>query len=51
MKIMKCPSCGAYTLKVNCPKCGVKTATPHPAKFSWPDEFAEQRLKTKGKLK
>lgn len=34
MKIMRCPKCGAYTLKMKCGKCGTAAATAHPPRFS-----------------
>jgi len=29
MKLKKCVSCGNYTMKENCPKCGDKTKDAH----------------------
>jgi H/ACA ribonucleoprotein complex subunit 3 len=42
--IRKCSSCGVYTLKKDCPKCGGFTMDPHPAKYSPDDKYARYRL-------
>lgn len=42
--IRKCTSCGAYTLKHECPKCGSATADPHPPKYSPDDKYARYRI-------
>ncbi|MCD6476876.1 MAG: nucleolar RNA-binding Nop10p family protein [Candidatus Aenigmarchaeota archaeon] len=34
MLIKKCIKCNTYTLKEICPKCGGKTKSAHPPKFS-----------------
>ncbi|HUO42596.1 MAG TPA: RNA-protein complex protein Nop10 [Methylomirabilota bacterium] len=41
--LRKCPSCISYTLKQQCPKCGMSTVTPHPPKFSPHDKYAKFR--------
>jgi len=46
-KILFCPLCRTYTLKENCRKCGAKTINNQPAKFTYPDKYAEIRLKEK----
>ena len=46
-KIRKCGRCGAYTLGQECGKCGDKTHTAHPAKYSPEDKWAEYRRKHK----
>ncbi|MEM2122871.1 MAG: RNA-protein complex protein Nop10 [Candidatus Bathyarchaeia archaeon] len=33
-KIRRCRTCGEYTLKEVCPRCGGETFTPHPIRFS-----------------
>ncbi|MDI6643035.1 MAG: RNA-protein complex protein Nop10 [Candidatus Hodarchaeaceae archaeon] len=43
MKLKKCKSCGAYTLKDMCPACGGQTTTPHPPKFSPLDPYGKYR--------
>lgn len=48
--ILKCTSCGNYTLKEKC-KCGSKAMTPKPAKFSIEDKYASYRRKAKGLIK
>jgi|GEM_PF-187826 Predicted Zn-ribbon RNA-binding protein len=37
--ILKCPVCKIYTLQNVCPRCGIKTITPHPPKFSPDDKY------------
>lgn len=49
MKLRKCPRCKTYTLKEVC-KCGEKTASPHPPKFSPEDKYGAYRRKAKRKL-
>ena len=39
----RCGLCEAYTLKDACPRCGGKTASPHPAKFSPGDKYGKYR--------
>jgi H/ACA ribonucleoprotein complex subunit 3 len=34
MLMKKCPKCKSYTMKEICPKCGTKTESAHPFKFS-----------------
>ncbi len=34
MRIMRCPSCGAYTMKDVCPRCGSRTVRAAPPRFS-----------------
>ncbi|MFA6049270.1 MAG: nucleolar RNA-binding Nop10p family protein [Candidatus Micrarchaeia archaeon] len=41
--ILKCPSCGGYSLEETCPKCSTRTECPHPAKFSFEDKYAKYR--------
>ncbi|RLE84342.1 MAG: RNA-protein complex protein Nop10 [Thermoprotei archaeon] len=45
--IRKCPSCKRYTLMEVCPKCGERTRSPHPPKFSPEDRYGEYRRKMK----
>ncbi|MEM2760615.1 MAG: RNA-protein complex protein Nop10 [Nitrososphaerales archaeon] len=42
--IRKCVVCNIYTLKNDCPKCGMQTHNPHPAKFSPDDKYARYRV-------
>lgn len=42
MKMKKC-SCGTYTFKDICPKCGGRTARPQPPKFSPEDKYGVWR--------
>lgn len=44
--ILKCQSCGSYTMKETC-KCGGKAVTPKPLKYSPADKYQIYRLKTK----
>jgi H/ACA ribonucleoprotein complex subunit 3 len=41
--ILKCTSCGSYTLSVKCLKCGSGTIPVHPARFSPDDKYARYR--------
>ena len=44
MKALRiCRNCKAYTLREECPKCGQKTSSPHPAKYSPQDKYAKYR--------
>jgi len=45
MKMKKC-SCGVYTFKETCPKCGGKSANPNPPSFSPEDRFGYWRRKS-----
>jgi len=42
MKMKKC-SCGVYTFKESCPKCGEKTVNPNPPPFSPEDKYGKYR--------
>jgi H/ACA ribonucleoprotein complex subunit 3 len=42
--LRRCIKCGQYTLKDQCPKCGGKVISPHPAKFSMDDRYQKYRL-------
>ncbi len=46
-RIFYCSECKEYTLKKKCPKCGKKTVTPKPARFSPLDRFSKYRIKVK----
>jgi H/ACA ribonucleoprotein complex subunit 3 len=41
--MLKCSSCGKYTISEKCPYCGGKTVTVHPAKYSPDDKYARYR--------
>jgi len=43
MKLLKCIKCNEYTLRETCPRCGVKTKNPRPAKFSPEDRYGKYR--------
>ncbi len=45
--ILKCAECGKYTMKLECPKCKVKTVSPKPAKYSPEDKYGDYRRKAK----
>lgn len=49
-KIFKCLNCDNYTLKLSCPKCGIKTIDTKPAKFKWEDKYSKYRLEYKKEL-
>ncbi|MGA9098740.1 MAG: RNA-protein complex protein Nop10 [Methanotrichaceae archaeon] len=42
-KIMRCPACCRYTLKVVCSACGSPTITTKPARFSPEDPYGKYR--------
>ncbi len=41
--MLKCTSCGHYTMKEKCPRCGGQAATAHPARYSPDDRYARYR--------
>lgn len=41
--MLKCTSCGRYTLSDKCPSCGQMTSTVHPARYSPDDKYARYR--------
>jgi H/ACA ribonucleoprotein complex subunit 3 len=41
--MLKCSGCGRYTLSEKCPRCGGKTVTVHPARYSPDDRYARYR--------
>ena len=45
-EILKCESCGKYTMKEAC-SCNGKAITPKPAKFSPEDKYGAYRRKVK----
>lgn len=46
--MMKCVSCGKYTLKRDaCPYCGGSLKNPHPPRYSPHDKYVKYRLKAK----
>jgi H/ACA ribonucleoprotein complex subunit 3 len=47
MRIRKCTACKIYTFKESCPKCGGKTTSPQPPKFSPQDRYGRYRRKRK----
>ena len=49
-RIMKCGDCKTYTIKNNCPKCGAKTSSPKPAKYSADDRYGQYRRKYKSNM-
>jgi len=46
--IRKCPECRTYTLKDICPRCGSKTVSATPPRFSPVDKYVKYRLMSKG---
>lgn len=49
-KILKCPKCNEYTLKLKCPKCKIKTKNPKPPKYSPEDRYGKWRRIQKKKM-
>ena len=47
-KIMRCASCGEFTLLPE--HCGTKTVSAHPPKYNPNDRYAKYRRKEKGIL-
>ncbi|MFH1834848.1 MAG: RNA-protein complex protein Nop10 [Methanobacteriota archaeon] len=43
MKLRKCNDCGGYTLSEVCFKCGGKTRSPKPPKYSPQDKYGKYR--------
>lgn len=44
MNILKCMKCNEYTMKDICGKCGLKTMSPKPPKYSPADPYGKYRL-------
>ena len=42
-RIRKCEECGEYTLKEFCERCGAKTVSPLPPRFSPTDRYGKYR--------
>ncbi|MEM0043494.1 MAG: RNA-protein complex protein Nop10 [Sulfolobales archaeon] len=40
----KCPRCGRYTLRENCPVCGSPTTSPHPPRYTPEDKYVRYRV-------
>ena len=49
-RLMKCPDCGTYTLKQECPNCSSSTVSPRPAKYSPEDKYGDYRRRAKEAL-
>lgn len=49
MKMRKCSPCKIYTLKEICPKCGEKTTSPEPPKYSPENKYGKYRRALKAK--
>jgi H/ACA ribonucleoprotein complex subunit 3 len=47
LHILKCASCGRYTLKEKCPLCGKDAIQPMPAKYSPEDPYGKYRREAK----
>lgn len=44
--ILRCKSCGKYTMNISC-RCGGEAVTVIPAKYSPDDKYADYRRKVK----
>jgi len=44
--ILRCPSCGKYTMKKSC-SCGNSAVSPKPPKFSPEDKYSGYRRRVK----
>ncbi|MCW7079572.1 MAG: RNA-protein complex protein Nop10 [Candidatus Methanospirare jalkutatii] len=42
-RIRKCEACGEYTLKEVCVRCGARTVSPLPPRFSPTDRYGKYR--------
>lgn len=47
MALLKCPACGYYTMKAQCPNCGKPAVSPGPAKYSPEDHYGKYRRMAK----
>ena len=47
LHILRCPKCKKFTLKEKCKKCGVKTLSVKPARFSVEDKYGKYRRMAK----
>jgi rRNA maturation protein Nop10 len=45
--ILRCTSCGSYTMFSRCPACGTAAQTTRPPKYSVDDKYAALRRKAK----
>ncbi|MCC7568594.1 MAG: RNA-protein complex protein Nop10 [Candidatus Methanofastidiosa archaeon] len=43
MKILKCSSCGGYTIHSTCPRCSGQADVARPPRFSPKDKYARYR--------
>ncbi|HLD19415.1 MAG TPA: nucleolar RNA-binding Nop10p family protein [Candidatus Nanoarchaeia archaeon] len=46
-KLLLCLSCKLYTLKGECPNCGLQPVTPKPQRFSIEDPYGQYRREAK----
>lgn len=42
-KLKKCARCNIYTMMEQCPRCGERTLSAHPPKFSPEDKYGKYR--------
>jgi H/ACA ribonucleoprotein complex subunit 3 len=47
VNLSRCMECSAYSLRAECPKCGGRTMTPHPPRFSPEDRLGKYRRRLK----
>jgi len=47
LHIIKCPKCNEYSLSETCAKCGEKTQSSIPAKYSPEDSYGKYRRQAK----
>jgi len=45
--IMKCSTCGQYTMDDTCKACKIRTVQPRPPKYSPEDKYSEYRRRAK----
>ena len=48
--ILVCSKCRQYTMQGKCPKCGIETENPKPAKYNPDDPYGDYRRKAKEDL-
>jgi H/ACA ribonucleoprotein complex subunit 3 len=51
MRLLKCQSCGTYTLKGACAKCGAQTKVVGPARYSPQDPYGRYRRMMKEEMR
>jgi len=45
--LLFCKTCSEYTMKETCPRCGFRSVSPAPPRFSPEDRYGEYRRRMK----